>query len=404
MRDRFVILADESADWKIAGLRQLDRLVLAVNEFSESFSPESKIDIMISWEPQIAREERWLPNHAVLGRCRFVSHSASPQAAVDSREHVLSTRLLVKRRGIAQLVSNEAASPIDPSAVDGEEVWRRRWQTFEETCRKATIPRKTQLWRCLSDQSEIAHCERWLLRASGKSNDGIVARFLHRPISRAISHLLLKTEMTPNAWSVLTTVVPLIGCAFVWRGTSAAFVIGMALYQLHNVLDGCDGEIARAKYLDSERGRQIDAIGDLGATVLLALSMGVGLWRYATGHPASEFYFVEGLVAALLLALQWWISYRRDTSFGHLSRRALGEVQTKSGPSADDSFPKNVAAGVRWLLVEVTKRDVSHFFFLLLAIAGLPSWILHFLFAYALFGFALTLTALSLSGPSPRSD
>ena len=31
---RVLILADESADWNVAGLRQLERLVLAVDEFA----------------------------------------------------------------------------------------------------------------------------------------------------------------------------------------------------------------------------------------------------------------------------------------------------------------------------------------------------------------------------------
>src|SRR5712692_10130048 len=121
IRDRFVILADESAEWKIAGLRQLDRLDLAVNEFAESPDPESKIDIVISWEPQIGSEKTWLPNEVRLSRCQLVSDSASLRGPVDCREHVLSTRLLVKRRGLAQFVSTEAAGLIDPSAVDEKE-------------------------------------------------------------------------------------------------------------------------------------------------------------------------------------------------------------------------------------------------------------------------------------------
>jgi phosphatidylglycerophosphate synthase len=230
----------------------------------------------------------------------------------------------------------------------------------------------------------------------------MVARFLHRPISRAISRLLLKTGITPNEWSIWTIIVPLIGCAFIWRGNYAGFVVGAALYQFHNVLDGCDGEIARAKYLESERGRQIDAIGDLGATVLLALSMGIGLSRYEVNSTAPPlFYLVEGFVAALLLSLQWLISRLHHTSFGHLSGRALSGGKTKAASRAADGVSEKIVAGIRWLLVEVTKRDVSHFFFVLFALAGLAAWILHFLFAYAFIGFGLTVVALS--GPSSHA-
>jgi hypothetical protein len=33
---RVVILADESANWRVAGLRQLDRLVLCLDEFAKA--------------------------------------------------------------------------------------------------------------------------------------------------------------------------------------------------------------------------------------------------------------------------------------------------------------------------------------------------------------------------------
>jgi len=44
---KILILADESANWKIAGLRQLERVVLAVNEFAESKKLESRIDVIV---------------------------------------------------------------------------------------------------------------------------------------------------------------------------------------------------------------------------------------------------------------------------------------------------------------------------------------------------------------------
>ena len=37
--DRVVILSDESANWQIAGLRQLDRLVLGLDEFAKAMGP-----------------------------------------------------------------------------------------------------------------------------------------------------------------------------------------------------------------------------------------------------------------------------------------------------------------------------------------------------------------------------
>ena len=70
--DRIVILADELANWKIAGLRQLDRLALALNEFAKSMIRESKIDIFIFWSPDMAIEKRWRPSDPRLTRCNIL--------------------------------------------------------------------------------------------------------------------------------------------------------------------------------------------------------------------------------------------------------------------------------------------------------------------------------------------
>ena len=93
--DHVIILADESADWKIAGLRQLERLVLALDELATSISSQRQIDIFIFWRPDIAVEQRWQPQNPRLTRCNFVD-----SLVVGGRERVFNTRLLLKRRSL----------------------------------------------------------------------------------------------------------------------------------------------------------------------------------------------------------------------------------------------------------------------------------------------------------------
>ena len=108
-------------------------------------------------------------------------------------------------------------------------------------------------WEYLEDSSQIAACEKRFLRGSGKSQDGLVSRFLNRPISRAISRVLLKTSITPSAWTLAIFVLPLVGAVFLARGDYASVIAGLIFFQFYSILDGCDGEIARAKY-SSRRG------------------------------------------------------------------------------------------------------------------------------------------------------
>ena len=127
----------------------------------------------------------------------------------------------------------------------------------------------------------------------GKPQDGIVSRYINRPISRSVTRVLLKFPITPTAWTLAILIFPLVGAVALTRGTYTSFVFGTLMYQIHSVLDGCDGEIARAKNLASRRGKQIDNWCDHAATFLLAICLGIGL---------SNFYLIEGIAASILLA------------------------------------------------------------------------------------------------------
>ena len=110
--------------------------------------------------------------------------------------------------------------------------------------------------------------------AAESRQDGLVSRFINRPISRAISRALLKTSITPSAWTLAIFVLPLAGAAFLARGDYASVIAGLLVFQCYSILDGCDGEIARAKYLESSRGGELDTWCDNLGTMLLLLSCG----------------------------------------------------------------------------------------------------------------------------------
>jgi len=75
--DRVVILSDESANWQIAGLRQLDRLVLGLDEFAKAMGTANKIEIVVFWKPEIPLSERRLPKHQRITRVRLTEASGS---------------------------------------------------------------------------------------------------------------------------------------------------------------------------------------------------------------------------------------------------------------------------------------------------------------------------------------
>ena len=54
-------------------------------------------------------------------------------------------------------------------------------------------------------------------------------------------------------------------------------IAGLIAFKFYSILDGCDGEIARAKYLESPRGRALDTWCDTVGNLLMVLSLGYGL-------------------------------------------------------------------------------------------------------------------------------
>src|SRR5262249_53771961 len=141
-----------------------------------------------------------------------------------------------------------------------------------------------------------------------KPQDGFVSRFLNRPISSRITRLLVKFPIHPSAFTAFIFVLPLIAGVFLQRGDYLSVLIGAVIFQGFSILDGCDGEIARAKRLESKFGERLDNLCDFLGSLIYVLALGIGL-----GHSR------EGVVCALLitaneLVLRWGTGATRVAS------------------------------------------------------------------------------------------
>jgi len=370
--DRVVILGDESANWQIAGLRQLDRLVLGLDEFAKAMGTANKIEVVVFWKPEIPLSERLLPKHQRITCVRLTEASGS----IEPEARVVATRLFIARNALSKFFSTTSPVKIEQPVVDLTGAWPRLFEQFERTCRSATRAEEED-WRFLAQPSEIVASEKHLLRHIGKSQDGIVSKFLNRPISRIITRILLRLPITPNAWTMLTFALAPVAFMFLVRGDYTGFLAGTALFQLINILDGCDGEIARAKYLDSERGRRLDAFCDFFANLIFVLCLGIGLFRQPSVSANVGFvYLLESLVTFFLMA-RGLGRYLMPLLAGDTTR--LVSRRQEDFNVAERFFGRALTA----FIFQITQRDVIYFVFLLLAIAGRASWILHIVFAFS---------------------
>ena len=360
---RVLILADESADWKVAGLRQLDRLALSLDENAVENRETAPIEVCLFWRPDIDSSRRWIPNDSRLTHLAF-------RGEPDDRpfDLIVSTRLFLYRKALRQLTSEGRASA---RPISEDTLW-------ENADMQKHVPPRQGAWEYIESVAEIDGTEKKFLRGSGKSQDGFVSRYLNRPISRALTRLLLRSSVSPNAWTWLIFPIPIVAALVMACGSYWSFVCGLVLFQVFSVLDGCDGEIARAKFMESESGRRLDDFFDVLSNILLVLGLGFGL---AQGHQRfSSGYLVEGIVAAVLIALNEWFLARAplpdagaDSLGGSLYPRHRALVE-RSGLLA---FGEKLAT----LLIQLTKRDVAVLFFVLLALLGIPALILHLLLA-----------------------
>jgi 1L-myo-inositol 1-phosphate cytidylyltransferase / CDP-L-myo-inositol myo-inositolphosphotransferase len=216
-----------------------------------------------------------------------------------------------------------------------------------------------------------------------KPQDGFVSRFLNRPLSRRITRFLLKFPLHPNAWTISIFVLPLAACAFLVRGDYVSIVIGAAIFQAFSILDGCDGEIARAKGLESKLGERLDYFCDFMASLLYVLALGMGL------HRSSE-----GIVCAVLIMANEWL-LRAGRSKMSVASSALHEsFYARHRRMIGHSGLLNLGDRFVWWLFQLTKRDMAVFVFLVLALLGLADWILHLWMIVA--GASLVLSAIAV--------
>lgn len=133
-------------------------------------------------------------------------------------------------------------------------------------------------WLDVDDPKDLKNAESLLCKQMKKKTDGPVSRFINRPISIRITRWLLKTGMKPNQISLLSFFIGILGGLFFSLGNNINLVIAGLLVQLSSIIDGCDGEVARLKFLATNFGGWFDAVLDRYADALIILGMIYGHW------------------------------------------------------------------------------------------------------------------------------
>lgn len=224
---------------------------------------------------------------------------------------------------------------------------------------RAAGPRPEREPLQIRDVRDLSTARARLLRSLVKATDGFMARHVERPLSIAVSRRLAAMPITPNQMTVVSVLVGLAGAPFFLSPAPLWQTVGALLFLAHSILDGCDGELARLKFLESRWGGVLDFWGDnvVHAAVFGCMALG---WSMAAGASWPLALGAAAVLATLASAgFVYWRVMRPAVRPGPLYTSV---ARSNPGPLAR-------------LLDTLSRRDFIYLV-LLLSLFGKAAWFL----------------------------
>jgi len=156
---------------------------------------------------------------------------------------------------------------------------------------------------------DVADATAKVLLGTIKPTDGIFAR-TNRRVSIPISRVLVATPVTPNLVTVITLGFSILAGWLLSLGTYGWIVCGSFMAWFASMLDGVDGELARATFKETSLGHWLEMSCDYGFYLAIAIGFPFGFYR--TSGNRLWLALSIGTVAAVFLAyaINFWLKRR----------------------------------------------------------------------------------------------
>ncbi len=124
--------------------------------------------------------------------------------------------------------------------------------------------------------------------------DGLVSKYINRHFSRPITKLILhiRPNSNPNLISIISALTGIIGSIFFFMNFP---ILGGVLVQVASIIDGSDGEVARANGRASFFGGFFDSVIDRYVDVIIF----IGLTFYSLNVLTITHAFLLGIITIL---------------------------------------------------------------------------------------------------------
>ena len=208
--------------------------------------------------------------------------------------------------------------------------------------------------------SDVPIAEKKLFNSLKGEAEGFVDRYFNRKLSRWGTRLFLAAGFSPNAVTIVATLIGFVSAVGFSMGTYAAGIAAALLFQLAAVVDCCDGEVARLTFTESPFGAWLDIAMDNIVHMAIFAGIAAGLYAAQAGQPGAWRMLACGAIAVLGNGLSFLLVGRAQKI------KAANRWRTTEHAAWADFMLKNVAS-----------RDFS-VSLLLFAVFGMLHWFILF--------------------------
>ncbi|HSN04554.1 MAG TPA: CDP-alcohol phosphatidyltransferase family protein [Nitrospira sp.] len=187
-------------------------------------------------------------------------------------------------------------------------------------------------------QDDVPRAERRLFSSLKGEFEGFVDRYFNRKLSRWFTRVFLVLGLSPNAITMIATVIGILAAAEFGIGTYSAGILAAALFQLAAVIDCCDGEVARLTFTESPFGAWLDIAMDNVVHMAIFAGIAVGAYQRAAGQDEAWIPLALGAAAIVGNALSFMLVNRAQKI------KAASGWKTPVHAAWSDFMLKNVAS------------------------------------------------------------
>jgi phosphatidylglycerophosphate synthase len=134
---------------------------------------------------------------------------------------------------------------------------------------------------------------------TGKSVKTFFGWLFFRRISLPLSLRLARTRVRPSWITAFGLGTGITGAVLIAMGDRKLMVVGAVLAMVAKLLDAMDGEVARAKHLDTATGYVLDGLADRLRDTSLIVGAGVGALHLHPSAPGALQWTIAAVVGYL---------------------------------------------------------------------------------------------------------